>query len=462
MLYTLHRIKKLSGIDRAISYILMGKIVALGIQPLTLFLVGKYLSLVEQGFYFTFSNILSLSVFFELGLGTILTQFASYEFASLEWKNNRVHGQPIALDRLFSLIKQSMRWYGMVALIFMAVIIPAGIFFFSGNAISGNVQFIVPWIILVIATALNLVCYALTSLLEGCKKVEDVQLIKLTQAMMAGITICGLLYARFGLYASAGFALAQFLVIFCWLNWKYKGFIKQVRDYTSLTSAHVSWKKEILPLQWRIGLSWIAGYIIFQTINPAIFKFRGPVEAGQMGMTIAIASLPATVGMAWLTAKIPLYGSLIQSGQNAKLLSMVKQNTLRAVVISLLGAIAIIVVLKLILSGSSFFKNRMLSLQALSFLLAYNILNLVINSMAAYIRAFKIEPFMKSSLFIALVTGVNVYVCAAYFSGSVLCLSLLLQCLLVNFPVSYFIFNRYQYKFNVKTANHLHSHVQPL
>jgi len=33
----------------------------------------------------------------------------------------------------------------------------------------------------------------------------------------------------------------------------------------------VDYKNEIFPLQWRIGLSWISGYFIFQLINPLLF-----------------------------------------------------------------------------------------------------------------------------------------------------------------------------------------------
>lgn len=217
MLVIIHKVNKVLGIDRAISYILMGKLVALGAQPLVLLLVSKYLNVVEQGFYFTFNNILSLSVFFELGLGTILTQFASYEFAALQWQNGLVQGATASLDRLFSLIRQALRWYLGMALVFVLCIVPGGILFFHKSSSAANVSYIIPWVILVLATALNLVCYAFTSLLEGCRRIDDVQFVKMIQSVTGSLAICMFLYAKLGLFASAAFACVQLLVMSLWL-----------------------------------------------------------------------------------------------------------------------------------------------------------------------------------------------------------------------------------------------------
>lgn len=45
--------------------------------------------------------------------------------------------------------------------------------------------------------------------------------------------------------------------------------IKLIKEKTG--DFRVSWKTEIWPLQWRIALSWLSGYFIFQLFTPILF-----------------------------------------------------------------------------------------------------------------------------------------------------------------------------------------------
>ena len=82
-------------------------------QPITLYLIVKHFTLSQQGFYYTFANILSVSIFLELSLGVVLTQFASHEFAHLFWKpDGSIAGDSEPLSRLISLARKSLKWYG--------------------------------------------------------------------------------------------------------------------------------------------------------------------------------------------------------------------------------------------------------------------------------------------------------------------------------------------------------------
>ncbi len=45
----------------------------------------------------------------------------------------------------------------------------------------------------------------------------------------------------------------------------------------------ISWRREVWPFQWKIAVSWLCDYFIFQLFTPVLFAFRGPVEAGQDG-----------------------------------------------------------------------------------------------------------------------------------------------------------------------------------
>ncbi|MFK2504393.1 hypothetical protein ACIXPB_19920, partial [Bacteroides fragilis] len=81
----------------------------------------------------------------------------------------------------------------------------------------------------------------------------------------------------------------------------------------------MDYKTEIFPYQWKIALSWISGYFIFQLFNPVLFATEGAVIAGQMGMTLAALNGIQSLSLSWMTTKIPLYSGLIAQKQYRQL-----------------------------------------------------------------------------------------------------------------------------------------------
>jgi len=79
----IEQLRKLSAVDRSVGYALLWRSWMAVAGLCTLPLIVRQLSLVEQGYYYTFASIAAAKVFFELGLGTVLTQFASHERAAL-------------------------------------------------------------------------------------------------------------------------------------------------------------------------------------------------------------------------------------------------------------------------------------------------------------------------------------------------------------------------------------------
>lgn len=73
----------------------------------------------------------------------------------------------------------------------------------------------------------------------------------------------------------------------------------------------MQYMQEIFPYQWKIALSWISGYFIFQLFNPVLFATEGAVVAGQIGMTLAALNGIQALSLSWLNTKIPLYSQLI-------------------------------------------------------------------------------------------------------------------------------------------------------
>ena len=128
----LRRLQRLLGIDGAISYTIMGKGVGVITTIFTVFFIARYLSPDEQGYYYTFASILSIQVFFELGLNNIITQFVAHEASYLTLNQElKFEGPERNKSRLADLLRFCVKWYAIFAVILLVALLVVGVFFFK-------------------------------------------------------------------------------------------------------------------------------------------------------------------------------------------------------------------------------------------------------------------------------------------------------------------------------------------
>lgn len=431
-----------AGVDRAIFFVLIGRGVSFLTQPITIYLIARFFSPVEQGFYYTFANILSLSIFLELGLGVVITQFASHEFAYLHWTpDGALAGEAQPLARLITILRKSLVWYGILSLLMFILLTPAGLIFFGSNPDSARVSFSIPWVFLVLFSALNLAVYPCLTVIEGCGKVADLQKMRLWQAISGALCVWIVIVAKGSLLAAAILAGVNFAVSIVWGLRNFKGLLRQaVRGKDTLPSVAISWREEILPMQWRIALSWMSGYLISQLFNPLLFKYQGAAEAGKMGMSMSIANVALTVSFAWITTKTPTYGSLIKKKEFGELDAIALKSTTQAFVFSVIMSSAIVFGIYILKLYYPQYGGRVLSLSAVSALLVSNLAILIITSMAGYLRAHKKEPMLTISIIGGILTAVIAWICARYFSASTLTYSIALLNLIYGLPITALVF----------------------
>ena len=88
----LQRLIRLVGIDKSIAYTTGAQAVgAVGGFVTSMFILWC-LTKEEQDYYYTFKSVMALQVFFELGMNTVITQFAAHEMAHLGWQGHRLTG----------------------------------------------------------------------------------------------------------------------------------------------------------------------------------------------------------------------------------------------------------------------------------------------------------------------------------------------------------------------------------
>ena len=200
------RMRRALGLDGAVAYTFLARIVNIVGSTGTVLLIVRFLSPVEQGYYYTLLSLVSLQMVFELGFSFVIQQLAAHECIHLEVKaDGSVTGDRVAHARLASVLQLSLRWYTLAAAAMGLLLAPLGIFFFSRHAASGPVQvaWLGPWLTAVIASAMGLWCMPFYSFLEGCGQVRAVAAMRLRQSIAASVLAWSALLLHHGLYAPA-------------------------------------------------------------------------------------------------------------------------------------------------------------------------------------------------------------------------------------------------------------------
>ena len=245
----------------------------------TVLLLPLWLGPTQQGYYFTFASVLALQVFFELGLNQIVMQLVSHEVAHLtETADGRLTGKATHLGRLSSLARLISRWYGVAAILFALIGGVAGAIFFMEKGTEPLSAWLGIWVVLIGATAANLCLSPGLAVMEGCGKVGQVARLRLVQSVLGYAVLWAALLSGAGLWAATAVPVVSAICTGYWLNihgnmldWLSAGTI----DFEN----QLSWKTDVLPLQWRIALSWASGYLIFNLFTPMVFSRHGAIDA---------------------------------------------------------------------------------------------------------------------------------------------------------------------------------------
>lgn len=410
------RIAHFLGIDKGTFFAISGKMWGMGAGFVTTLFIAAWFTSELQGYYYTFISVLALQVFAEMGLGGVIGSYASHEWAKLSFgKNGELQGDAEALSRLNSLGRFALKWYVAAGVLLAVALVFGGFIFFASTGWEKVSVWGGPWLVLCILTGINLFFIPVWALLEGCNQVESIYFYRFIQAVMSSVVTWAGIYMGAGLWTCALVAAVLLLVTLLTVVRRYRSFIRQVMFALPL-GGRLNWRTDILPMQWRVSLSWMSGYLTFFLFTPVLFYYQGATAAGQMGMTWTFIAALSSVVSSWVIPKAPLFGVLIARHQYAALDAEFWRVTKIVVGISVLGAAVIwggICVLNVMghpLAG------RLLAPSTAAYFLAATLLQVIALPMSVYLRAHKKEPLLFVSLASGLATSVAVLVLGKFYS----------------------------------------------
>jgi hypothetical protein len=165
-------------------------------------------------------------------------------------------------------------------------------------------------------------------------------------------------------------------------------------------------------------VSWFCGYFIFWLFNPVLFAYRGPVEAGQMGMSLSLANALLNISVSWVSTKSAPFGTLIARKEYRQLDRTFFRAVSQSFAVSIAGGLTAWLGCLYLNWQHIRFAQRLLNPSSIAMLMLYMITNVIIFAEAYYLRAHKQEVFFINSLVGASVVTLCTFIFGRYYGAT--------------------------------------------
>lgn len=444
-------LKKLD-IDSAVFFTLISKFWSVVTGPLTSIVIALYFTSVIQGFYFTFNTLLSLQIFIELGLGSVIQLFVSHEWSKLEINvKGKLQGDEVSISRIRSVAQLSVKWFIVGSIIAIISLIFVGVYFFStGSKLIENSEWLYPWISLTLLTGISIILTPFWSILEGCNQLKKLYKFRVLQSVIFTIALIISIISGASLWAAPIASLFSISFSLLFIKTQYFNFFKDILLINSSNSV-IDWKKDILPMQWRVAVSWISNYFSFYLFTPLLFKFQGADIAGKFGMSWNIALAIGSFSSSWMISRTPQFSILVAKKEYDKLDQLLWR---MFKIILIIGTVLSILIwcsaYFFSYSNIYFFKrltSRLLDPLPFLYLLLGQLVFFISTPFSTYLRAHKKEPLMYFSLLLGLSISFMAFIFSKYMSVKEVTLGYLIISI-IAFPIllKIWVINKVKFK----------------
>lgn len=412
-------------IDRDISFVALYRVFQVGSVGLTSILIPFFVDEVEQGIYFVFLNLVAAQLLFELGLNQAVLQVASH---IIDRSSTSYRALILWLDGVYKRI--ALKFYLTLSLLGVAYL-----YFFTPREYLYAIYY---WLFIALFVAFGLSVTYRYPLIESENKVALSYRGKFLPLFFSTACVWVLLFLGFELISVVvGYAI-QSVISYLWLN-KNHPVTKRESEVGASHDLHIL---QVQGIKNKFALSYIGGFIGFNSVVPVIYAMVSPADAGRVGLSLALFSAVTLVASSFVTAKNASMANLIATGRFQELNGGFAKYFGSSVVASVCFSIAVFALLAVLNAIGYGLSDRLMAVPVLIAVALAACVNTAIYSMAIYVRSHKVEPFVSASV----ITGFMTLVLAlggAKYSASWSVSGYVASVLLVSFPWTIAIFKRY-------------------
>ena len=393
----------------SISYRLISILAGIGLLAGALI----FLSVENIALFYIIQSIVAVQMLVEMGISNTAIQFLQTEMLSLRKIRCVIRGEKGARKRFFGLYYSLAKYFFIASifyifgsLIYAILIIPYGN---DGYYIEALLPFIL--IILAVAVKLNLNFYEL--LIEGAGEYKKVLLVRFLAILVAFGTALVFLYKFHNLFYMAIFYIINtFFCVIVYMSINKKFNRQLTLNYLKFEKGELL--QQVIALQSKSLINWVAGYIYYFLITVIIYKISIPLFSSQVGTSFAILMYIVLIGNSYLyvhNMKVLDYYNTDKIKYKSYFKKIKSEVFLLQIIITfgIFIALFIVRVFSIKISSIPDIKNIVLIIFNSFFMQYYNI-------MGFYIRVQKAEPFYKlffAHSLISILAGIITF----YFAG---------------------------------------------
>ena len=380
----------------------------------------------DQGFYFAFISFGILLQLCDFGLSYASLQSASHLLATKE-----SHALP-------ALAALALRINAVVTAIACVAVAALGWWVFARTPGDAVVAWSAPWLAFVAGVAANHLTAPYIFLVEGGLSVTRAWRFRLLQEVLSGCALLTVLASGQGLWALVAYYWVRCALGALWIERVPLGPAPAPGDAFTLRR----WRRELWPFQWRVGLSAVSGFLVFQAFGPILFALRGPVEAGRFSLSLAVMNAIVMVTTAWPISQAAHFGILIGRRQGHDLASRWNRLVLQSTAFAAIGALATIVVFLLLRREAPDVMARFAGPTTTGLLIASAIAHHVVACISVVLRSERRDPLLVVGIVSGLVTVALMTAAALRDELTWIALAYLL-CTAATLPVAWAIHRRF-------------------
>lgn len=385
------------------------------------------LSPVEQGIFFVYMSLGALLQMSDFGLAYASLQTASHlavsdgegRFAQFRrkahWLNRRILSVAVVLVGAFGALILAYRL----------------------NAEHPELHWAGSWVAFACAVALTQLLNLELSLIEGGKSPPLAWSVRFFQEFLSGIAFITALIVGAGLWSLAIYWAARFAFTAIWLSTTRSGFAKPAGP----ADTTFSWRKEVWPFQWKIGLSILCGFLIYQAFSPIVLVEQGPAVAGQFGMSLALMNMLIMVTTVWPLSQAARYGGLIRHARFDELRHAFWPMCIASTLVASVVALAMFLSLVWATDLKLRYVDRFADIVTTGLLLATAVAHHVTHCFSVVLRAERRDPTLPITIVGSVILVAVIWICARYGKPQDIALANLLITL-PGIPLVIFLYRR--------------------